>query len=37
MRPHLRRRELLDALKDGEPIEGALLSNPGMSLTVRKR
>lgn len=37
MRPHLRRRELLDALKDGQPIEGAMLSNPGMSLTVRKR
>jgi hypothetical protein len=37
MRPHLRRRELLDALKDGATIEGALLSNPGMSLTVRKK
>jgi hypothetical protein len=33
----LRKRELLDALKDGIPVEGAALSNPGMSLTVRKK
>jgi hypothetical protein len=36
-RPHLKRRELLDALKAGEQIDGAALSNPGMSLTVRKK
>jgi hypothetical protein len=36
-RPHLRKRELLDALKDGEQIEGATLSNPGMTLSVRTR
>ena len=33
----LRKRELGQALKDGEQIEGAALSNPGMSLTVRTR
>jgi hypothetical protein len=37
MRPHLRKRELLDALKDGATIEGAMLSNPGMTLSVRTR
>jgi hypothetical protein len=37
MRPHLRKRELLDALKDGVEVEGAALSNPGMSLSVRTR
>jgi hypothetical protein len=37
MRPHLRKRELLDALKDGATIEGAELSNPGMTLSVRTR
>jgi hypothetical protein len=37
MRPHLKKRELLDALKAGEQIDGAALSNPEMSLTVRKR
>jgi Siphovirus Gp157 len=36
-RPHLRKRELLDALKDGAHVEGAMLSNPGMSLSVRTR
>jgi hypothetical protein len=36
-RPHLRKRELLDALKDGAQVEGAALSNPGMSLSVRTR
>ncbi len=36
-RPHLRKRELLDALKDGAQVEGAMLSNPGMSLSVRTR
>ena len=33
----LRKRELGQALKDGDQIEGAALSNPGMSLTVRTR
>jgi hypothetical protein len=33
----LRKRELLDALKDGATIEGAMLSNPGMTLSVRTR
>jgi Siphovirus Gp157 len=37
MRPHLRKRDLLDALKDGATIEGAALSNPGMTLSVRTR
>lgn len=36
-RPHLRKRELLEDLKAGEAIEGAALSNPGMTLTVRTR
>jgi len=36
-RPHLRKRELLEALKDGAQVEGASLSNPGMSLSVRTR
>jgi hypothetical protein len=36
-RPHLRRRELLDALKDGAEVSGAVLSNPGMSLSVRTK
>jgi hypothetical protein len=36
-RPYLRKRELLDALKDGAVIDGAELSNPGMSLSVRTR
>jgi Siphovirus Gp157 len=33
----LRKRELGNALKDGEQIEGAALSNPGMTLSVRTR
>lgn len=37
MRPHIRKRELGDALKDGATVEGAMLSNPGMSLSVRTR
>src|SRR5580765_2215395 len=37
MRPHLRKRDLFDALKDGARIEGAELSNPGMTLSVRTR
>jgi Gp157 protein len=37
MRPHIRKRELLDALKDGAPIAGAELSNPGVTLSVRVR
>lgn len=36
-RPHLLKRKLGDALKDGAQVEGAVLSNPGMSLTVRTR
>lgn len=36
-RPHLRKRELGEALKDGAQIEGATLSNPGMTLSVRTR
>lgn len=36
-RPQLRKRELLDALKDGAHVDGAALSNPGMSLSVRTR
>ena len=35
--PRLRKRELGNALKDGAQIEGAALSNPGMTLTVRTR
>lgn len=34
-RPHLRKRELLDTLKDGVTVAGAVLSNPGMTLSVR--
>ena len=37
LRPHLRKRDVLEALKDGVQINGAVLSNPGMSLTVRTR
>jgi hypothetical protein len=37
MRPHIRKRELLDALKDGAEIPGATLSNPGMNLSVRTK
>jgi hypothetical protein len=35
--PRLRKRELGNALKDGTPVEGATLSNPGMTLSVRTR
>ncbi len=37
MRPHLRKSDLLAVLKDGVEVEGAALSNPGMSLSVRTR
>lgn len=37
MRPHLRKSDLLTVLKDGVEVEGAVLSNSGMSLTVRTR
>jgi hypothetical protein len=36
-RPHLRRAELLTALKDGAEIPGATLSNPFLSLSVRTK
>lgn len=37
MRPHLLKREIGEALKNGTPVEGAVLSNPGMTLNVRTR
>jgi hypothetical protein len=37
MRPHLRKRDLLEALKAGEQMAGAALSNPAMSLSIRTR
>lgn len=37
MRPRLRKSDLLAVLKDGVEIEGAALSNTGMSLSVRTR
>jgi hypothetical protein len=37
MRPHLRKSDLLVVLKDGVEIEGAALSNTGMSLSVHTR
>jgi hypothetical protein len=37
MRPHLRKADLLAVLKDGVEVEGAALSNAGMSLSVRTR
>ena len=37
MRPHLLKRDLLAAMKDGAQVDGAALSNPGTSLTVRTR
>ncbi len=37
MRPHLRKSDLLAVLKDGVDVEGAALSNMGMSLSVRTR
>ena len=36
-RPHILKREIGEALKNGTPVDGAVLSNPGMSLTVRTR
>ena len=36
-RPHLLKRDLLDAMKDGAQVEGVMLSNPGMTLSVRTR
>ena len=36
-RPHLLKREIGEALKNGTPVEGAVLSNPGMTLSVRTR
>ncbi len=36
-RPHLRKSDLLAVLKDGVEVEGAALSNSGMSLSVRTR
>ncbi len=37
MRPHLRKSDLLAVLKDGAEVEGAALSNSGMSLSIRTR
>jgi hypothetical protein len=37
MRPHLLKRDLLGALKDGAQIDGAALSNAAMSLSIRTR
>jgi hypothetical protein len=37
MRRHIRKRELLEALKDGAAIPGAALSNTGMTLSIRTR
>ena len=36
-RPHLLKREIGEALKNGTPVEGAVLSNPGMTLERRTR
>ena len=36
-RPHLRKRELLNDLKDGAQVDGAVLSNAGTTLSVRTR
>ena len=36
-RPHILKREILDALKDGAEVSGAMLSNPGMVLSVRTK
>jgi hypothetical protein len=36
-RPHVLKREIGEALKNGTPVEGAVLSNPGMTLNVRTR
>ena len=37
MRPHLNKQFLLDRLKDGAQVDGATLSNSGMSLAVRTK
>lgn len=37
MRPHLNKQFLLDRLKDGAQVDGAVLSNAGMSLAVRTK
>ena len=36
-RPHILKREIGEALKNGTPVEGAVLSNPEMTLSVRTR
>ena len=36
-RQHILKREILDALKDGAEVTGAMLSNPGMVLSVRTK
>jgi len=36
-RPHINKREILDALKDGAEVTGAALSNPEMVLSVRTK
>jgi hypothetical protein len=36
-RPHINKREILDALKDGAEVAGAALSNPEMVLSVRTK
>jgi len=36
-RPHILKREILDALKDGAEVTGAMLSNPEMVLSVRTK
>ena len=37
LRPHLNKQFLLDRLKDGAQVDGAVLSNSGMSLNVRTK
>lgn len=37
LRPHLNKQFLLDKLKDGAQVDGAVLSNAGMSLSVRTK
>ena len=36
-RPHILKRDIGEALKNGTPVDGAVLSNPGMTLNVRTR
>ena len=36
-KPTINKRAILNTLKDGGQVEGAVLSNPGMTLTVRTR